>query len=159
MNPQTAFCPNQECPARGQTGKGNIWIHSRKDKRYKYKVCRRTFRETQGTLFHGLRTDRVIVTLVLTLLAWGCPLAAIVYAFGLDERTVRKWLLRAGAHCQAVHVHLVMAQPMELGHIQADEIKVKCQGRSVWMALVMMVSTRLWLGGVVSPARDRALIQ
>jgi hypothetical protein len=48
---------------------------------------------------------------------------------------------------------------MELVHIQADEIKVKCQRRSVWMALVLVVPTRLWLSGVVSEQRDMALIQ
>ena len=159
MNPREVFCPNHECPARGQTNKGNIWIHSRKDKRYKCKVCQRTFRETQGTLFHGLKTDDETVQLVLELLAYGCPLVAIVKAFKRDERTVKSWLLRAGAQCEAVHAHVVMTQSLDLVHIQADEIKVKCQGRSVWMALAMMVSTRLWLGGVVSPERDSALIQ
>lgn len=159
MNPQQLFCPNLECPARGQTGKGNIGNHSGKDKRYKCKVCGRTFRETQGTLFHGLKTDIRIVTLVLTLLVWGCPPVAIVKAFGIDERTVRAWMQRAGVHCEAIHEQLVMAESMDLGHIQADEIKVKCQGRSVWMALVMVVRTRLWLGGAVSEQRDMALIQ
>jgi hypothetical protein len=45
-----------------------------------------------------------------------------------------------------------------LEQVQADEIKVKTQGGSVWMALAVMVRTRLWLGGVVSPRRDLALI-
>jgi hypothetical protein len=34
MDPTTTFCPNQHCPARGQTGQGNIGIHSRKDKQF-----------------------------------------------------------------------------------------------------------------------------
>ena len=34
MDPTTVFCPNLACPARGQTGQGNIGIHSRKDKRF-----------------------------------------------------------------------------------------------------------------------------
>ena len=48
---------------------------------------------------------------------------------------------------------------MDLGQVQADEIKVKMQGRSVWMALAMTVGTRLWLAGAISPHRDSALIQ
>jgi len=40
--------------------------------------------------------------------------------------------------------------------VQADEIRVKGRSRLVWMGLAMMVSTRLWLAGVVSPTRDRA---
>jgi hypothetical protein len=46
-----------------------------------------------------------------------------------------------------------------LQQVQADEIKVKVQGGSIWMALAMMVPTRLWLGGAISPHRDRSLIQ
>lgn len=41
------------------------------------------------------------------LLAYGCPLQAIVKAFDLDERTVCEWQKRAGLHCQQVHEHLV----------------------------------------------------
>lgn len=34
MNPQEVFCPNIECWARGQTGRGNIGVHSQVEKRY-----------------------------------------------------------------------------------------------------------------------------
>ena len=40
--------------------------------------------------------------MVVTLLAHGCPIQAIVVAFGLDERTVAVWLKRAGEQCQRV---------------------------------------------------------
>ncbi len=43
--------------------------------------------------------------------------------------------------------------------MQADEIKVKAQAGSFWMALAMMVPTRLWLGGAISPRRDLSLIE
>ena len=39
----------------------------------------------------------------------------------------------------------------------ADEIRVKGCKMIAWMGLAMMVSTRLWLGGVVSLTRDRSL--
>jgi hypothetical protein len=48
---------------------------------------------------------------------------------------------------------------LDLEQVQADEIQVKKQRGSVWMALAMMVSTRLWLGGVVGVNRDKALIR
>jgi transposase-like protein len=51
------------------------------------------------------------VTVVLTLLSHGCPLQAIVAAFGIDERTVTAWLLRAGQHCQQVHEYAVSDTP------------------------------------------------
>jgi hypothetical protein len=92
------------------------------------------------------------------LLAHGCPPQAIVVAFGFDERTVANWMARGSVQGQAVQEHLV-EQPRDLGQVQADEIRVKKQGGIVWMALAMMISTRLWLGGEVSEHRDMPLIR
>ena len=158
MDPATTCCPNLACPARGQTGQGNISIHSCKDKRFKCTECHKTFSATKGTAFYRLRTSAETVSLVVTLMAHGCPLQAIVVAFGYDERTVACWLARAGVQGQAVQEHLV-EQPRDLGQVQADEIRVKKQGGIVWMALAMMISTRLWLAGEVSEHRDMPLIR
>ena len=136
MDPTTTFCPNLACPARGQTGQGNIGIHSRKDRRFLCTQCRKTFSATKGTVFYRLRTSADLVTLIITLLAHGCPVQALVVAFGFDERTVAAWGARAGRQGQAVQEHLV-EQPRDLGHVQADEIRVKRQGGVVWMALAM----------------------
>jgi transposase-like protein/IS1 family transposase len=158
MDPATTFCPNLECPARGQAGQGNIRIHSRKEQRFLCTACHKTFTATQGTVFYRLRLSSETVTRVVTLLAHGCPLQAIVVAFDLDERTVATWWARAGRQGQAVQEHLV-EQPRDLGQVQADEIRVKKQGAIVWMALAMMVKTRLWLAGEVSAHRDMTLIR
>src|SRR6266567_7657771 len=103
MDSTTTFCPNVACPARGQTGQGNLGIHSCKDKRFLCTECHKTFSATKGTAFYRLRTSAETVSLVVTLLAHGCPLH--------------------------------------------------------WMALAMMVRTRLWLGGEVSEQRDMPLIR
>ena len=42
MDPQQAFCPTLDCPARGQVGEGNITSHGRKRARYHCKVCGQT---------------------------------------------------------------------------------------------------------------------
>jgi transposase-like protein len=158
MDPTTVFCPNLACPARGQAGQGNIGIHSRKDQRFICMQCHKTFTATKGTVFYRLRTSTETVALVVTLLAHGCPLQAIVAAFGFDARTVAAWWARAGEQCQAVQEYLV-EHPRDLGQVQADEIRVKTQGGIVWMALAMMVRTRLWLAGEVSEQRDMPLIR
>jgi transposase-like protein/IS1 family transposase len=158
MDPTSVFCPNLDCPARGQTGQGNIGIHSQKDKRFMCTECHKTFSATQGTAFYRLRTSAETVSLVMTLMAHGCPLQAIVVAFGYDERTVACWLARAGVQGQAVQAHLV-EQPRDLGQVPADEIRVKTQGGLVWMALAMMIKTRLWLAGEVSEHRDMPLMR
>jgi transposase-like protein len=153
MDPTTLFCPNLACPARGQVGQDNIGIHSRQEQRFVCKQCHKTFTATKGTVFYRLRTSAELVVTVVTLLAHGCPLQAIVAAFRLDERTVAAWWARAGQQGQAVQEYLV-EQPRDLGHVQADEIRVKTQGDIVWMALAMMVRTRLWLADEVSAHRD-----
>jgi transposase-like protein/IS1 family transposase len=158
MDPTTVFCPNGHCHARGQTGKGNIGIHSRKEQRFICHACHKTFSASQGTVFYRLRTSAETVVIVVTLLAHGCPLHAIVAALGFDERTVADWWARCGRQGQAVQEYLV-EQPRDLGQVQADELRVKKQGGIVWMALAMMVKTRLWLGGEVSEQRDMTLIR
>jgi hypothetical protein len=105
-----------------------------------------------GTVFYRLRTSAETVVIVVTLLAHGCPLQALVAACGFDERTGADWWARAGRQGQAVHEYLV-EQPRDWGQVQADELRVKKQGGIVWMALALMVETRLWLGQ--TPKRDR----
>lgn len=158
MDPTTVFCPNLACPARGQTAKGNIGIHSQKEQRFICHECHKTFSARKGTVFYRLRTSAETVVIIVTLLAHGCPVQAIVAAFGFDERTIADWWARSGRQGQAVHEYLV-EQPRDLGQVQADELRVKKQGGIVWMALAMMVKTRLWLGGEVSEQRDMPLIR
>ena len=157
MDASKQFCPNEACSARGQKAQGNIIIHDRKRQRYRCKVCKHTFSARRGTMLEGLRKPRDLIVIVVTLLTYGCPVQAIVHAFGLDERTVADWRDRAGAHCQKVHQEIVEQGRLDLMHVQADEIRVKGCKRVVWMGLAMMVSTRLWVAGVVQVSRDRSL--
>ncbi len=137
---------------------GNISIHGRKRPRYKCQSCGKTFSERRGTMLEGLRTNEEKVLLVVTLLAYGCPLQAIVHAFGFDERTVTAWQRRAGSHCKHVHMDVVQQGNVKSQHIQADEIRAKGRKLIVWIALAMDVTTRVWLAGAVSEHRDRTLI-
>jgi transposase-like protein len=159
MDPQKTFCPNADCAARGQPGLGNIKVHSHKEQRFRCSRCGKTFAASKGTPFYRLHKDRSLLVIVITLLAHGCPLSAIVAAFGLDERTVAAWYAKAGTHSQGVHQHFLASRPFDLGHVQADELYAKCQGGRCWMALALAVPCRLWLGGVVSAVRNLNLIQ
>jgi hypothetical protein len=96
---------------------------------------------------------------VITLLAHGCPVPAVVAAFDLDERTVADWQHKAGSHCQGVHHHHLEIKKLDLQHVQADELYAKRQGGRSWVAMAMAVPSRLWLGGVLSPVRNMDLIQ
>lgn len=86
------------------------------------------------------------------------PIAAIVFAFEIDERTVAKWHPPLG-HAKQVQEKMVCNGQVELGQVQADELCINKQGRQkVWMATAMSVFSRLFLWGEVSTTRDSSLI-
>jgi len=159
VDPTKAFCDNPDCAARGKVGEGNIKVHSHKEQRYRCTTCNKTFAASKGTPFYRLHKERSLFVIVITLLTHGCPLQAIVAAFDLDERTVADWYAKSGQHAQEVHQHFLETQPLDLQHVQADELYAKCQGGRSWMAMAMAVPCRLWLGGVCSGIRNLSLIQ
>lgn len=159
MNPRTQFCHNRGCWAYGRRGEGHVVIHSRREQRYQCKRCARTFSATAGTALYRAHKAADVVVQVVTLLAHGCPPQAIVAAFGWDERTVARYQREAGAHCRRVHEHVVQAGRVALGQVQADELRVRVVGGVLWLATALTVTSRLWLGGVVSAHRDKALIR
>lgn len=93
----------------------------------------------------------LVVLVVVTLLVYGCPVQAIVAAFGVDERTLVAWPARTGAPCERVDRHLVVP-PRELGQAQADEVRVKEQGQRVWLASAIQVPTRCGWAGPSAPS-------
>ena len=153
----SARIPNVKQEA--SAGRATLPSTVKKRRRYQCTGCGKTFSERTGTMFAGLRTDPTAVVMVVTLLAYGCPIQAIVQAYGLDERTVADWRDRAGLQCQAVHDAVVRQGNLDLQHVQVDEIRVKGRGWIAWLGSTLMVSTRLWLGGVVSVSRDRSLAE
>ncbi len=158
MDPSTVFCPTKDCRDKGRQGRGNIGIHRQKKQRYRCMTCGKTFAATRGTALYRLHHPAGLMVLVVTLLCHGCPVPAIVAAFGLDERTMAAWLHRAGGHAARVHTALVETGQVEVGQVQVDEICVKVRRGRIWQAMALAVPTRLWLGGDLSPARDDALV-
>lgn len=153
MRPELVVCPNPACGARDRIG-----IHSLIERRYTCHACGKTFAETRGTPLCGLKRPLWMVVLVLALLAGGCPIPAIVCAFGLDERTVADWQRKAGAHAQAIQEQVVCQGQVDGGQVQGDELYVKPQGGTVWMATAMSVFSRLFLWGAIASQRDTALV-
>ena len=152
LNPALMTCPN--CGEKERIG-----VHSHEERRYKCHACGDTFSETKGTPLYQLKYPIWVVILVLTLLAYGCPVPAIVAAFFIDERTITDWLSKAGKQGKDIQEQVVGGAQVELGQVQADELYVKMQGGKVWMATAMSVFSRLFLWGEVSPQRDRRLIE
>ena len=159
MDPRQQWCHNPSCRAYGRLGEDHVVIHSQKERRYQCKRCRRTFTETTDTPFYRMHKPKWLVVAMVTLLAHGCPLQAIVAAFGIDERTLARWQRESGLQCKRVHQHMVEAGRVELLQVQADEIRVKAVGGIYWLACALEVRSRLWLGSVISHRRDRHLVR
>lgn len=146
------------CPYCDEKSNGRIGVHSQKERRYKCHNCGKTFSDSYGTPFYDLKTPQWVVSLVLTLMAYGCPLPAIVAAFELDERTVSDWQEKAGIHAKGVQEALVCNGQVELGQVQGDEFYTKTQCGAVWIATAMCVFSRLFLWGAVSIERNGTLV-
>ena len=154
MRPELVVCPKSDCGASDHIG-----IHSHTERRYICHTCHRTFAETTGTLLYGLKHPIWLVLVVLSLLAYGCPRAAIVATFELDERTVADWQLKAGQQARQVQEQVVCQAQVDVGQVQADELYTKTQAGPVWIATAMTVFSRLWLWGAISWDRDTALVE
>ncbi len=159
MDPRSQFCHNPACWAYGRAGEGHIVSHSQRERRYQCRRCGQTFAATRGTALYRAHKAADVVVQVVTLLAHGCPPQAIVAAFGWDERTVARYQAEAGGQCRRVHEHIVEAGRVDVGQVQADELRVRLVGGVLWVATALSVGSRLWLGGVVSAHRDRPLIR
>ncbi len=153
MRPELVVCPKSDCGASDR-----IDVHAHKKRQYICHACGKTFAETTGTLRYDLKHPAWLVVLVLTVLAYGCPVPAIVMAFGLDERTVADWQLKAGQHAKQVQTEVVCNSTVNLGQVPADELYTKPQAGAIWMATALTVFSRLWLWGAIGWERDEHLI-
>ena len=153
LRPELLVCPKPACGASGRIG-----VHSHAKRQYICHACGKTFAETTGTLLYDLKHPAWLVVLILSLLAQGCPVPAIVFAFDIDERTVATWQSKAGQHARQIQQHVVCQGQVELSQVQADELYTKTQAGPVWIATAMSVFSRLWLWGAISWQRDEALI-
>ncbi len=156
MRPELVVCPKSDCGASDPIG-----VHSHQQRRYICQTCHRTFAETTGTILYlyGLKHPIALVLVVLTLVAHGCPVPAIVATFALDERTVADWQRKAGRHARTVQEQLVCNGQVDVGQVQADELYTKTQAGAAWIATAMTVFSRLWLWGAISWNRDAALVE
>ena len=154
MRPELVVCPKSDCGASDSIG-----IHARKERRYIWHTCHRTFAETTGTMRYGRKHPIWLVLLVLRLLAYGCPIPAIVATFARDERTVADWQLKAGQHAKTVQETIVCHGQVDVGQVQADALYTKTHAGPVWIATAMTVFSRLWLWGAISWERDAALVE
>lgn len=151
------LCLNPAWSARGKQGEHPMVTDGSKRPRSTCKACGKTCSVKAGTMSEGWRKPEWVITVVIALRSYGCPVQAIVKAFGRDERTGAHWIEHAGKHGEQVHTEVIVQHARDLHQVQADEISITCDNKVAWMAMAIMGPIRLWLGGVVSPTRDHRL--
>jgi transposase-like protein len=83
-------------------------IHSQMEPRYRCKNCAKMLSKTR-TARYRLNRPHELMSPVATLMAYGCPMQAIVAAFSVDERTVARWQREGRRQFRRVHERLVQA--------------------------------------------------
>ena len=62
MDPTTTFCPNMACPARGQTGQGNIGSILKEKRFYLYGVPQDVQRHKRHSLLSSADLGETVMT-------------------------------------------------------------------------------------------------
>src|SRR2546426_3083752 len=124
VDTSTHFCPNPDCAYRGWAGWGNLRAnghpHGGPWRQLLCVVCRRSFLETLGTLFHGKRGSVELIVRVIACLAEGLGIRGTARAFEVDPNTVLGWLVEAADQLQAFSKYFL--HDLHIGQVQLDEL-------------------------------------
>ncbi len=121
-----------------------------KRRRFRCKMCRRTFCRNSGTIYHRLQHRRATFDEVAALSVEGMNKSSIARVKQIAWNTVDRWLEKAAASCPRFnHQRITKIQIREL---QADEIRAMVSGKGhphVWIFAAIVVWSRLWPATVV----------
>ena len=124
------FCPNKDCKGYHVLGPHpDHWIvgagpyktkWGERRQMYECKHCKKTFSETRGTVFFGLKTPQKTIYQALNCLAEGMGIRATARVYNVKPDTVLLWLRRAGQHCEKVSTYLM--KNLKVKQVQLDEL-------------------------------------
>ena len=118
------FCPHPDCAYRGWVGWGNLRANGHPNggpwRQLLCVVCRRSFLETLGTVFHGKRASVDLIVRVIACLAEGVGIRGTARVFEVDPNTVLQWLVEAAEQLQLDEVYAVL-RALKAGEISDDE--------------------------------------
>ena len=117
-----SFCWNPDCPEYAQVGHQNVRKFGQTAKgvqRYQCKMCKRTYAETKGTVFHGSHHSQQTILDCLAMLADRNSLAAIHRIKGVKEETVCEWLQRVAAQVEEIEAVLLANYPVSRAQLDA----------------------------------------
>ena len=123
LAPAGSFCWNPDCPESAQVGHHNMRKFGQTAKgvqRYQCKVCKQTYAETKGTVFHGRHHCQQTILDCLAMLADRNSLAAIHRIKGVKEETVCEWLHQAAQ--QVEEIEAVLLANYSVSRVQLDAL-------------------------------------
>jgi transposase-like protein/IS1 family transposase len=121
-----------------------------KRRRFRCKMCRRTFCRNRGTVYHRLQHRRATFDEVAALSVEGVNKSAIARVQQIAWNTVDRWLEKAAASCRRFNDQRITK--IIIRELQADEIRTLVGSRKhppVWIFAVIEVWSRLWPAAVV----------
>ena len=106
-------------------------------------ACKTKFTIRKWTILYRLKTLSKLIILSLSLLVLGMDASALQEALGIQESTLRTWLMRNGAQSRKLHERFF--RNLSLGHIQLDELwaNVKEKGQMLWVWTVCEAKTKI----------------
>ena len=135
MRPIEEFCcQNNECPAFGEKGRGNLsqrgWSGHTKSIRMLYcSVCGAHFSERKGTALSNCRLPLDKAIGVLNHLFEQNGIRQTARLTGVDKNTVNRLARVAGEHAEKVHEELVTFSPEYPGGVNGRKMVIRPQKR------------------------------
>ena len=121
-----------------------------KRRRFRCKMCRRTFCRNRGTVYHRLQHRRATFDEVAALSVEGMNKSAIARVQQIAWNTVDRWLEKAAVSCRRFNDQRITK--IRIRELQADEIRTLVGSREhppVWIFAAIEVWSRLWPATVV----------
>jgi transposase-like protein/IS1 family transposase len=148
-------CPNKGCTHARISGVGNIIRHGfyktnwGKRRRYRCRICGKTFCLNMGTPYYRLQHRRATFDEVATLSVEGLNKSAIARVKGIGWNTVDRWLEKAADSCRRFNDRKTTG--FTVAELQADEIRTIVGGKDqpIWVFAAIEVWSRLWPSTVV----------
>jgi transposase-like protein len=121
-----------------------------KRRRFRCKMCRRTFCRNRGTIYYRLQHRRATFDEVAALSVEGVNKSSIARVQQIAWNTVDRWLEKAAAACRRFNDQRITK--IQIRELQADEIRAMVGGNGhphVWIFAAIEVWSRLWPATVV----------